>query len=63
MLIHPFVFLSSVKSDVMVSQASKFKDLGAETKMHFCKQHYRNVAIVVVVLTVIGLVIYLIAKA
>ncbi len=47
----------------MVSQASKFKDLGAETKMHFCKQHYRNIAIVVVVLTVIGLVIYLIAQA
>ncbi len=52
----------TVASERMKANADAFKDKAGEVKRHFCAQHYRNIAIVLVVLTVIGVVIYLIAK-
>ncbi len=54
--------LVAVASERMKANADAFKDKAGEVKRHFCAQHYRNIAIVLVVLTVIGVVIYLIAK-
>ena len=40
------------KSVDIVKNAERFKDVSHDVKMMFCKKHYRNIAIIVVILTV-----------
>eukprot|EP00455_Lapot_gusevi_P020686 TRINITY_DN218_c0_g1_i1.p1 TRINITY_DN218_c0_g1~~TRINITY_DN218_c0_g1_i1.p1 ORF type:complete len:105 (+),score=26.26 TRINITY_DN218_c0_g1_i1:110-424(+) len=50
------------KSIKMNNHAKSFKKKAAETKRHFCMQHYRNILILLVILAVIGVVLYLVFK-
>jgi hypothetical protein len=40
------------KADQIVVNAAKFKETSAEVKNMFCKKHFRNMAIIVVILAV-----------
>ncbi len=50
------------KADQIVVNAAKFKSTSADVRKMFCMKHYRNIAIIAVILVVIGVVIYLIAR-